>query len=85
MSRPESNRRWPILIAIIGIIASSRIVWTQRISEPATGPSVAWKQIASNATPADFVGNDTCRSCHRAEVTQFNKTFQSRGGCGFLQ
>jgi predicted CXXCH cytochrome family protein len=74
MSTPASRRRWPILIAIIGIIASAQIVWTQRLSEPAIGPSVALKGMSKATVPADFVGNDTCRSCHRAEVTQFNKT-----------
>ena len=71
------NRRWPVLIAICGIVAAGRIALTQRLSGPPTGPSVAWTLPAPMA-PDQLVGNDRCRACHRAEFIQYNKTSHAR-------
>src|SRR5678816_49093 len=68
--------RWPALILVIGVFASARIVYTQRLSGPPAGPSVAVAPAPD--AQKDFVGSDTCRSCHRAEFVQFNKTSHSR-------
>jgi predicted CXXCH cytochrome family protein len=76
---PDTKRsRWPVLIVIVGVLVSGRIVLTQRLSQAPAGPSVAIKVPASVATPGDFVGNDACRSCHKAEVTQYTKTAHAR-------
>jgi predicted CXXCH cytochrome family protein len=72
------HSKWPILIIVVGVLASARIVLTQRLSEPQSGPSVSWKLPISASPPDQLVGNDGCRSCHRAEVVQFMKTSHSR-------
>jgi predicted CXXCH cytochrome family protein len=69
--------KWPMLILIVGLLTSARIVYTQRNLGPATGPSVAFDAAASGSSP-DLVGNDACRSCHRPEFVQFNKTSHAR-------
>jgi len=77
------HSKWPVLILIAGLFASARIVLTQRIPGPAAGPSVALKTPPDSAQ-GQFVGNDACRSCHRAEFVQFNKTSHSRLTSGSL-
>jgi predicted CXXCH cytochrome family protein len=70
--------KWTVLILVCGLLTSARIVLTQRNLGPATAPSVAPNAPASAAPPADFVGSDACRSCHRPEFVQFNKTSHSK-------
>src|SRR5678816_3603806 len=71
------KRNLPMLIAIFGIVAGARLALTQRLSGPPTGPSVAW-DLPMPGPAAEIVGNDRCRSCHRPEFTEFNKTSHSR-------
>jgi predicted CXXCH cytochrome family protein len=67
-----------VLILVVGVFAGARVLLTQRISGPPAGPSVTSVE-PSPPLPADqVVGNDRCRSCHRAEFTQFNKTSHAR-------
>jgi len=49
------------------------VVHTQKLTETSVGPSVALK-LANQASPENFVGTDRCRSCHKAELTEFSKT-----------
>src|SRR4030095_2957576 len=70
--------KWTMLILVCGILVSGRIVLTQRNLGPATGPSVTSNLPAPGAPDAGLVGSDACRSCHRAEFVQFNKTSHSR-------
>ena len=75
---PKAKRSWwPVLILVAGIFTSARILLTQRISEPQSGPSVSWK-LPVSAPPDQLVGSDSCRSCHRPQFTEFNKTSHAR-------
>ncbi len=69
--------RWPTgyiaLAVVLGLVAWSRIVQTQKLPEGQSGPSVAAK-IAVNGSPEDIVGNERCSSCHKPELTEFGKT-----------
>jgi predicted CXXCH cytochrome family protein len=71
-------RAWPVLIAILGMVAGARIALTQRLSGPPSGPSVAFTAPTTAAPPDTFVGNDRCRGCHRAEVIEYSKTSHAR-------
>ena len=71
-------RAWPVLIAILGMVAGARIALTQRLSGPPSGPSVAFTAPTTAAPPDAFVGNDRCRGCHRAEVIEYSKTSHAR-------
>ena len=73
----SKNPKWPALILIAGMFASARMVYTQRLSGPPSGPSVTVLTPSPGSQP-DFVGSDACRSCHRAEFVQFNKTSHAR-------
>lgn len=44
--------------------------------ESAEGPSVSWKSLPEES--GQTVGNDRCRSCHKAEVIEFGKTAHAR-------
>jgi predicted CXXCH cytochrome family protein len=74
----RTYRRWIVLIPICGVIAGGRVALTQRLAGPPNGPSVAWTAPTAPPSPDQLVGNDRCRGCHRAEVTQFNKTSHAR-------
>lgn len=77
MKSSTIRRYCAVWIALVGIVAGARLAWTQRLSGPPSGPSVAWNQ-PEPGSPADVVGNDRCRACHRAEFTEFNKTSHAR-------
>jgi predicted CXXCH cytochrome family protein len=76
--KKRSYRGWIILLFTVFLFAGVRVALTQRLSGPATGPSVAWTLPGPPPSPDQLVGNDRCRACHRAEVTQYNKTSHSR-------
>jgi predicted CXXCH cytochrome family protein len=65
--------RRPVWIAVIGIIVSARMVWTQRAPSAPAGPSVA-VSLPKNVSAEELVGAERCRSCHNAEFVQFSKT-----------
>jgi len=69
---------WLLLIVILGVLVGSRIALTQRLVGPPAGPSVAWSLPLNEPSPENFVGNDRCRACHKAEVTQYDKTSHAR-------
>jgi len=74
----QAKRHWPLLIAICALVIGARIALTQRLAGPASGPSVVWNLPAIGGSPGDVVGNDRCRACHKAEVTEFDKTSHAR-------
>jgi hypothetical protein len=74
------NRSTWLGFILVGLVAGAPIVLTQRISGPAAGPSVALK--APDAPADQLVGSDACRSCHRPEFVQYNKTSHSKLATG---
>ena len=62
-----------ILVAAICFASISKIAFAQKQPESQTGPSVAWQPLA-RGNPDDYTGSDRCKSCHKAEFTEFAKT-----------
>ncbi len=60
------------LVCMFGFV-STAYLYAQRQPAPPKGPSVAWKAPVG-AQPGDYVGEDTCKTCHTAEAAQFDKT-----------
>jgi predicted CXXCH cytochrome family protein len=79
MNRPHAARLIHIamLAFVLAALAASRSAQAQR--QP-SAPVAATVTPRLTAQPADqgYVGEERCRACHRAEVTQFDKTSHSR-------
>lgn len=50
----------------------------QKMPNASQGPSVAGQPPEFSAAPSEFAGTDTCRSCHKEEVIEFQKTAHSK-------
>jgi predicted CXXCH cytochrome family protein len=62
-----------ILAGAICFASLAKVAFAQKQPESQTGPSVAWQPLA-RGNPDDYTGPDRCRSCHKAEFTEFAKT-----------
>jgi len=60
-----------ILVSAVFLIAGARVAVTQKLPESTMGPSVALKMSVGGS---DAVSDESCRSCHKAEFTEFGKT-----------
>jgi len=49
----------------------------QKQPEAESPPSVAWKYVTASP-PGDYVGAERCRSCHKPEFSEFNKTVHAQ-------
>lgn len=68
---PKFRLRWLLPVLLLGLAPA--LLHAQRLPDAPAGPSVSWK-LPPGTSPADVVGNDRCRSCHKAELTEFEKT-----------
>ncbi len=68
-------RRWSRQLfsgaVLLGLTAT--LAFGQKQPEAENPPSVAWKYVTASP-PGDYVGPERCRSCHKPEFTEFNKT-----------
>lgn len=62
-----------VLIGAICFVAITKAAFAQKQPESQVGPSVVWQPLA-RGNPADYTGPDRCKSCHKAEFTEFAKT-----------
>jgi predicted CXXCH cytochrome family protein len=69
---------------VLCAIAASRSAQAQR-QPSAVRPSTTTVQLRAQSADQGFVGEERCRACHRAEVTQFDKTVHSRLADGDLR
>jgi len=53
--------------------------FAQKLPESGQGPSVAPSSILGNAD--DYAGIDRCRSCHKPECREYEKTAHARVSC----
>jgi len=65
------GRTWPILVILTALILPSPLP-AQKLPASFQGPSVASKFFEGN--PAEYTGADRCRSCHKPEFKQYEKT-----------
>src|ERR1700693_4720685 len=61
-----------LLLGAICIASRSQVAWAQKNTEAPQGPSVSAQFIVGNA--ADYAGIDRCRSCHKPEFREYEKT-----------
>ncbi len=60
------------LLASFGMLCGAGFAQTQ--PEAKHGPSVAWREPAATGQPGEYSGPKRCRSCHKAEFLEFEKT-----------
>jgi hypothetical protein len=60
---------------ILGMLLCDYVT-AQKLPEASQGPSVAPTFILGNA--ADYAGIDRCRSCHKPEYREYEKTLTPR-------
>lgn len=58
------------------LLVLSAPLLAQKLPASSQGPSVAWK--FSEGSSDDYTGADRCRSCHKAEFTEFQKTAHAK-------
>jgi predicted CXXCH cytochrome family protein len=74
--QPKSRARWRGLVALVTFwlfTGACQPLRAQKMPEATAGPSVAWK-LAPQPASEGYVGAQRCRSCHKAEVTEFGNT-----------
>ena len=78
-SRVPTSRPMYWTAAAVILVALGTLGWAatcasaQKMPSATAGPSVAWK-LAPHPASEGYVGAQRCRSCHKAEVTEFGKT-----------
>lgn len=60
------------LLASFGMLCGAGFAQTQ--PEAKHGPSVAWREPPATGQPGEYSGPKRCRSCHKAEFLEFEKT-----------
>jgi predicted CXXCH cytochrome family protein len=76
---PNHNRacaRWALAAFWIVLAASASLA--QKLPEASQGPSVASRTPDFSAAPSEFTGADRCKSCHKSEMAEFQKTGHSK-------
>ncbi len=61
------------LVICLASLVPAAYLHAQRQPAPPKGPSVAWKAPVGGQS-GDYVGEDTCKTCHTAEAAQFDKS-----------
>lgn len=61
------------LAAAALVVLTPPLIFGQKQPEATSGPSVAGNYLAASP-PADYTGAERCRSCHKPEFTEFEKT-----------
>jgi predicted CXXCH cytochrome family protein len=61
-----------VLPALILILLPVRSLWAQKLPQASQGPSVAPTFVLGNES--DYAGIDRCRSCHKPEFREYQKT-----------
>jgi len=67
-----------VLASCFLLILAASVGSAQKMPESSQGPSVSSRVPEFNAAPGEFVGVDRCRSCHKEEVIEFQKTTHSK-------
>jgi predicted CXXCH cytochrome family protein len=62
-----------LVAAPVFFLSLFALALAQRQPAATEGPSIAFKPASGNVS-GELVGNERCRSCHRAELTEFGKT-----------
>lgn len=80
MSRLSTRASRSVALAafafLLAAFAASRPMQAQR-QPSSVRPSTVTARLSAQPADQGYVGKDTCRACHRAEVTQFDKTAHS--------
>src|SRR5579859_227029 len=78
--RAQTNLRFRAVFAALilatVIVLCACPVLGQKMPESAQGPSVAPSFILGN--PGDYAGIDRCRSCHKPEFREYEKTAHAK-------
>ena len=61
-----------VLTALLGTVAQTT---AQKLPSAPQGPSIAATFVVGN--PGDYAGIDRCRSCHKPEFRQYQKTLHA--------
>jgi len=73
------SRWWRQAPLVAGLVAlAATVSLAQKMPDAAQGPSVASRLPEFNAPAAEFAGTERCRSCHKSEVVEFQKTSHSK-------
>ena len=70
------KERW-LLPSFLFCLVLSRNLPAQKLPEASSGPSVSWQYLAASP-PGDYTDPERCRSCHKPEFAEFNKTVHAR-------
>lgn len=68
--------RGGLLIALLGVVLCAGYAFGQKMPGATQGPSVAPTFILGN--PSDYAGIDRCRSCHKPEYREYEKTAHAK-------
>ena len=79
-AHPKTLKRFSLYVACISALFGWLSLGTaaQKRPESTQGPSVAARTPDYDAPASAFAGPDTCRSCHKDELIEFNKTAHSQ-------
>jgi predicted CXXCH cytochrome family protein len=66
-----------LLLVAVGLLCVETPVLAQRRPATTTSSSITWRAPEAGHAE-DYVGSERCRSCHKAEFTEFEKTPHAR-------
>jgi len=68
--------RW-LLPPFLSFLLLSRSLPAQKLPEASSGPSVSWQYLTASP-PGDYTGPERCRSCHKPEFREYEKTVHAK-------
>jgi predicted CXXCH cytochrome family protein len=63
-------------LLLVGCLVAAGVMLGQKMPESTTGPSVS--QSFLKADPSEYAGINECRSCHKPEYTEYEKTAHAK-------